>query len=77
MRISPNFECNIRLNLSWHGIECHRDAAHQEGIEEVGERVIRNSNIPSIRTSGCNAAYNRAIALQLNSAKLVMNRPKN
>ena len=52
------------------------DAAHQEGIEEVGERAIRNSNIASIRTSGCNAACKRAIALHPNSVKLVIHRPK-
>ena len=53
------------------------DAAYQEGIEEEGERTIRNSNIASIRTSGCNAACKRAIALHLNSVKLVIYRPKN
>ena len=30
------------------------DAAHQEGIKEVGDRAIHNSNIASIHTSGCN-----------------------
>jgi hypothetical protein len=53
------------------------DAAHQEDIKEVGERAIGNSNIASIRTSGCNAACKRGIALHLNSVKLVIQRPKN
>ena len=52
------------------------NAAHQEGIEEVGERTIRNSNIASIRTSGCNVTCKRAITLLLYGVKLVIHRPK-
>ena len=52
------------------------DAAHQEGIEEVGERAIRNSNISGIRTSGCNVASKRAIVLHLYSINLVIQCPK-
>ena len=52
------------------------DVAHQEGIEEIGERAIRNSNIASIRTSGCNAACERATALHFNSVKLVIHCPE-
>jgi hypothetical protein len=52
------------------------DAAHQEDIKEVGKRAIGNSNIASIRTSGCTAACKGVIALHLNSVKLVIQRPK-
>ena len=53
------------------------DPAHQEGIKEVGERAICNSNIASICTSGCNATCKRAITVHLYSVKLVIHRPKN
>ena len=52
------------------------DASHKEGIKEVGERAIRDSNIASIRISGCNTACKRVTALHLNSVKLVVHRPK-